>query len=361
LNRYLKKTGCKQMNIVSQKNKIFTPPEWFTQKAIWLSFPHNKIHLSSKLETAPDKDGLTLMKEFFWDFINIVLDFQDIKLLFDNEAMLMDNMDKISSFIHKPFKLSSLVVPNNDIWIRDFGPIFAQDKLTNEKVVVDFAFNAWGEKFPPWDKDNVLPAKVAEIEGLKIYSYDKFLEGGAIDYSAKSYLITTRQCVLNTNRNKNFTEKDFEDLMNEALGIEKLIWLDKGIANDHTDGHVDNTARFVDDKLVVLSYTENPESPNYEISKENLKTLEAFSELEIIKLPLPEPEGFIEKALAYSYANFVFLNGAIIVPTYNCPQDKLALEILGKLFPERKVIGFDSSLVIQQGGSLHCMSKQEFL
>ena len=273
----------------------------------------------------------------------------------------MENIDKLTSFAAKPFKLISLVIPNNDIWIRDFGPIFAIDKETEEKIVVDFAFNAWGEKFPPWDKDNVLPAKVGELEGLSVKSYDKFLEGGAIDYSEKGYLLTTRQCVLNTNRNKNFTEKDFEELLFNALGIKQVIWLDNGIANDHTDGHVDNTARFIDDERVVLSYTENPESPNYEISKENFKMLEAFSDLEVIKLPLPEPEGFLEKALAYSYANFVFLNGAIIVPTYNCPQDQQAIDILQELFPDRKVIGFDSSVVIQQGGSLHCMSKQEFM
>jgi agmatine deiminase len=346
---------------INKETLVRTPAEWLEQKTVWLSFPHNKIHLSSKLASEPDKDGLTLMKEFFWRFIDIVLDYQDIKLLFDTEAMLMENIDKLSSFAAKPFKLISLVIPNNDIWIRDFGPIFAIDKETEEKIVVDFAFNAWGEKFPPWDKDNVLPAKVGELEGLTVQSYDKFLEGGAIDYSEKGYLLTTRQCVLNTNRNKNFTEKDFEELLFNALGIKQVIWLDKGIANDHTDGHVDNTARFIDDERVVLSYTENPESPNYEISKENFKTLEAFSDLEVIKLPLPEPEGFIEKALAYSYANFVFLNGAIIVPTYNCPQDQQAIDILQKLFPDRKVIGFDSSLVIQQGGSLHCMSKQEFM
>jgi agmatine deiminase len=346
---------------INKETQVRTPAEWLEQKAVWLSFPHNKIHLSSKLASEPDKDGLTLMKEFFWRFIDIVLDYQDIKLLFDTEAMLMENIDKLTSFAAKPFKLISLVIPNNDIWIRDFGPIFAIDKETEEKIVVDFAFNAWGEKFPPWDKDNVLPTKVGELEGLTVQSYDKFLEGGAIDYSEKGYLLTTRQCVLNTNRNKNFTEKDFEELLFNALGIKQVIWLDKGIANDHTDGHVDNTARFIDDERVVLSYTENPVSPNYEISKENFKTLEAFSDLEVIKLPLPEPEGFIEKALAYSYANFVFLNGAIIVPTYNCPQDQQAIDILQKLFPDRKVIGFDSSLVIQQGGSLHCMSKQEFM
>ena len=346
---------------INRETKVYTPPEWLQQKAIWLSFPHNKIHLSSKLASEPSKDGLTLMKEFFWRFIDTVLDYQDIKLLFDTEAMLMENVDKLTRFAAKPFKLISLVLPNNDIWIRDFGPIFAIDKETEEKIVVDFAFNAWGEKFPPWDKDNILPATVGELEGLTVESYDKFLEGGAIDYSQRGYLLTTRQCVLNTNRNKNFTEKDFEELVFNALGIKQVIWLDKGIANDHTDGHVDNTARFIDDERVVLSYTENPASPNYEISKENFKTLEAFSDLEIIKLPLPEPEGFIEKALAYSYANFVFLNGAIIVPTYNCPQDQQAIDILQKLFPERKVIGFDSSLVIQQGGSLHCMSKQEFM
>jgi len=346
---------------IEQETKIYTPPEWLEQKAIWLSFPHNKIHLSSSLPDQPGKDGLSLMKEFFWNFIDIVLNYQDIKLLFDNEAMLMENMDKISSFAEKPFKLIALVIPNNDIWIRDFGPIFAIDKETQKKIVVDFAFNAWGEKFPPWDKDNVLPAKIAEREGLMLKSYDKFLEGGAIDYSHKAYLLTTRQCVLNENRNKNFTEKDFEELLFTALGIKKVIWLDKGIANDHTDGHVDNTARFIDDKRVVLSYTENPESPNYDISKENYASLSAYEDLEIIKLPLPEPEGYLQKALAYSYANFVFLNGAIIVPIYNCKQDKEALDILQKLFPDRKVIGFDSSLVIQQGGSLHCMSKQEFL
>ncbi|NQY80817.1 MAG: agmatine deiminase family protein [Candidatus Caenarcaniphilales bacterium] len=341
--------------------------EWEEQAAVWLAFPHNDNWQGISFDKTKFKSGLEAIQDFYFRLIDICLDYQDVKLIFNDEALMMSVIGKLASFSNKKFKLNSLVISNNDIWIRDYGPIFLyQDSDSGEqKVVADFVFNAWGGKFPPFDSDNAVPGAIALNQGIAFNAYFQILEGGAIDYSSDAKLITTKECVLNPNRNEDFIEYEFELMVQEALGIEKVLWLDRGLANDHTDGHVDNTARFISDKRVLLSYTNNKESPNYDICQKNYQALLNYKaeleDLEIIKIPIPEPEGFLESKLAYSYANFIFLNGALLVPIYNCEQDAEALEVFEKLFPERKVIGVDCSLLIQEGGSLHCMTKQEII
>ncbi len=341
--------------------------EWEKQSAIWLAFPHNQNWLKIDFDKSKFNTGLEAIQDFYFRLINICLDYQDVKLIFNNEALMMSVIDKLAAFADKKFKLHSLVIANNDIWIRDYGPIFLykESDSKKEKVIADFVFNAWGGKFPPYDSDNEVPAAISMNQKLAFNAYFQILEGGAIDYSSDKKLITTRECVLNPNRNQNFTEYEFELMVKESLGIEKVLWLDKGLAHDHTDGHIDNTARFISNNQIILSYTENPESPNYQISQKNYRALldykSELGDFEIKKIPIPEPEGFLDAKLAYSYVNFIFLNGAIIVPIYNCSQDKDTLEIFEELFPERDIIGFDSSLLIQEGGSIHCMTKQEIL
>ena len=365
------------MDGLKNELKFSLPGEWEQQAAIWLAFPHNDYWLGIDFDKNLLHSGLAAIQDFYFKLIDICLDFQNVKLIFNDESLMMSVIDKLASFSNEKFKLESLVIANNDVWIRDYGPIFlyqslvpdSQNKSVNlensKKVIADFVFNAYGGKFPPFDKDNAVPGAIALNQALPFHAYFQILEGGAIDYSSDSKLITTRECVLNSNRNQDFTEYEFELMVEDALGVEEVLWLDQGLANDHTDGHVDNTARFIANNKILLSCTENQQSLNYSISQKNYKQLlrykDKFPELEIIKMPIPEPEGFLESELAYSYVNFIFLNGAIVVPTYNCEQDSLALEIFQELFPERKVIGLDSSLLIQEGGSLHCISKQEIL
>lgn len=341
--------------------------EWEEQAAIWLAFPHSDNWLNLDIPQNYSGTGLQMIQEFYFSLIDICLDFQDLKLIFNNEALMLSVIDKLASFSNKKFKLHSLVIANDDIWIRDYGPIFLyrENDSLREKVIADFVFNAWGGKFPPFHNDNAVPAKISFNQSLAFNAYFQILEGGAIDYSSDAKLITTRECVLNSNRNEGFTEYEFELMVQEALGIEKVLWLDKGLANDHTDGHIDNTARFISNNQILVSFTDNPASPNYQISKENYQILLDYKaeleDLELIKIPIPEPDAFLESKYAYSYANFIFLNGAVLVPVYNCKQDLEALRIFNKLFPERKVISVDCSLLIQEGGSLHCITKQEII
>ena len=336
--------------IISNENEtqFSVPGEWEEQAAIWLAFPHNENWNGIDFDKTKFSSGLAAIQDFYFRLIDICLDYQDLKLIFKDEMLMMSVIDKLARFSNKKFKLSSLVIPNDDIWIRDYGPIFLykssnSNKSSNqvsEKVIADFVFNAWGGKFPPFDSDNAVPGAIALNQGIPFNAYFQILEGGAIDYSSDSKLITTKECVLNPNRNQDFTEYEFELMVNEALGVQSVFWLEQGLANDHTDGHVDNTARFVSNNQILVSFTENEESPNYEISSKNYKKLleyqSEFPDLEIIKMPIPEPENFLEDKYAYSYVNFIFLNGAIVMPAYNCKQDEIALSKLQELFLKEK-------------------------
>ena len=342
------------------------PAEWEKQASVWLSWPHNEKEWGKK--------RLPKIKEFYVKLIKIILQFQDVNLILADEELLGD----VKTLRATP--LRKIIIPNNDIWIRDYGPFFIERKgviarkhevLTkqspdvtrneiasvaalprNDVLIVDFEFNAWGDKFPPWDLDNNVPKQIALYKGCEIESYPIILEGGAVEFSGNGLLMTTEQCLLNKNRNKNIKKDQFEKILKSAFNVQDVIWLKSGLHGDHTDGHTDNVARFISEKKILLCTTKNKKDKNYETLQENLKCLKK-QKLELVEIPLPE-----EYDVA-SYANFIFVNGGIIVPTFNCDADEIALDIFKKLFPKRKIIGIDCFLLVQEGGGLHCMTKQE--
>lgn len=331
------------------------PAEWERQRTVWLSWPHNKKEWG--------KERLKKIREFYKKLIAIILRLQNVNLIFKDEELYKENINLFSNKKSK-FKCKKIIIPNNDIWIRDYGPFFLTQGL--EKLILDFEFNAWGGKFPPWDLDNKVPKNIALYLGIEnIESYPIILEGGAVEFSGDGLLLTTKQCLLNKNRNKSLKKEQIESILKYAFNIEEIIWLERGLEGDHTDGHIDDFARFVDKRKVLICQTNNTKDKNYEhlkYSKEYLKKwrhpLKGYK-LEIIELPLPDRINLKGKRLPNSYANFIYVNGGIVVPVFNCTTDKEALGIFKKIFPKRKIVGIDSSLLIEEGGGLHCMTKQE--
>lgn len=328
------------------------PAEWEKQHATWLSWPHN--------EKEWGKRRLVEIKKFYKRLIETILDFQDVNLILADEELLEETCYGMSQQKHK---LKKVIIPNNDLWIRDYGPFFIEKG--KKPLILDFKFNAWGEKFPPWDLDNNVPKQMALYLGYEIESYPIILEGGAVEFSSNGVLITTEQCLLNKNRNPNLSKNEIELILKSAFNIDEIIWLKRGLEGDHTDGHIDDVARFVGPREVLICSTDDKKDGNYEYLKESIEYLKNWKHpkkgysLKVTELPMPDRMELKKERLPNSYANFIFINGGVIVPQFNCKTDKAALEIFKKVFPDRKIVGIDCSLLIQEGGGLHCMSKQE--
>ena len=322
------------------------PAEWQDQHTVWLAWPHN--------EKEWGENRLPKIRKFYEKLISVILNFQDVNLIFPNEESLTEAEAIHELPLEKEHKLKKIIIPNNDVWIRDYGPFF----LSGQQII-GFNFNGWGGKYPPWDLDNQVPKEIATYLGEEIESYPMVLEGGAIESSGDGILMTTEECVFNKDRNKDLSKEKIELVLKSAFNIKEIIYLKHGLYGDHTDGHIDNVARFIGPKKVLACRSYNIKDVNFERLLENENKLKEHG-LEVIQLPMPEVETCRGKSLqAASYNNFIFVNGGIIVPTFNCKTDELALKIFSVLFPEKEVIGIDCSVLIQEGGGLHCITKQE--
>lgn len=264
-------------------------------------------------------------------------------------------------------------IPHRDIWLRDSGPIFVQHPGPGEAqaaapqlLAVNWEFNGWGDRFPA-QLDAQLPNAIAKHLGIEpeaLYRPGIVFEGGAIEVNGQGLGISTRQCLLAQNRNPSLDEAALENYLRDYLGIEQLIWLDRGLEGDHTDGHVDTITRFVGDRTVVTSICTDPEDANDGPLQQNLATLEQWRDrqgaLTVIPLPIPELRLYFEgDRLPLTYANFYIANGAVLVPTFDCAQDEPALAILRSAFPQRQVIGLPARGLFQGGGGFHCATQQQ--
>lgn len=349
----------------STQKKLFYPAEWQEQVAVWFAFPHNEDEWDAfEYESGSRLDAI---REFYYRLITLVLDFQNVNLIFPDQELFTKVQSKINKLtINKPFKLQIYIIPNNDIWIRDYGPFFMQGSH-GKKLALDFGFNAWGGKFSPWYLDDAVPKFIAEQCGYTYKEHSMILEGGSLEFNGEDLILTTEQCLLNDNRNPDLSHERIEQILKEEFSIEEIIWLKRGLEGDHTDGHIDDFARFIAANKIVICQTENIQDPNYQHLKESFDYLSKWRHpktnagLELITIPLPEPMKLEdhEEPLPCSYANFIFVNGGLVVPIFNSKHDQEALEILQKALPDRKVIGIDARVLIQEGGGIHCMSKQE--
>ncbi len=360
-----------QLKIINDKTPrelgFHFPAEFEQQEAIWLSWPHN-------VESWPDgKDGrkeIIKMLPQYCDFVAEISKHQRVNINVKNHAMKDESEAYLMETNADGKNIFYYFHPTNDAWCRDHGPAFVVNCKTKEKAIVDWGYNAWGGKYLH-DLDNQIPSLIARALNLPIFKPEIIMEGGSVDFNGQGTVITTSACLLNPNRNPHLSSGEIERYLMDYYGVSNVIWLNDGIVGDDTDGHVDDITRFVNSTTVVTAVEHRKSDANYKPLAENLEIL-AKAELEdggaitIIELPMPKPVYYANKymqrrqRLPASYANFLITNRVVVVPTFqDLKNDDKALSILQTVFPERRVVGIDSTNIIWGLGSFHCLSQQE--
>ena len=308
-----------------------------------------------------------MIRKFYVELIRNITEFQSVNLLLPTKNFLTD--EEKAALANRPFPVNFIVIKTNDIWIRDYGPFFLKRdcKRGNKKIIAETKFNAWGAKFPPWGLDNAIPQKIADKTGCPLTTSVPYIfEGGAIEVNGDGLGITTEDCLVGKNRNKVGDLKKVVKALCNAFGLRDLLVLPHGLHGDHTDGHIDNVARFVAKDRIVMCMTDNKRSPNTPILTEAMFIIEKWLKMhygetaKVDTLPLP-PQRTLDdgQILPASYMNYIYVNGGIIFPKYKSPNDAKAQKYFESVYPDRKIIGIDCRTVIEEGGSLHCMSKHE--
>ncbi|GAC1300905.1 MAG: agmatine deiminase family protein [Mucilaginibacter sp.] len=342
-------------NNTPKQNGFHFPAEWHPHIATWLSWPHKEESWPGKLE---------LVYPQYCEFIKVLTEGELVRINVADEQMAAFAKQQLSLVDVDLKRVEFFEFPTNDAWCRDHGPAFLINPQAKQKVIVDWGYNAWGNKYPPFDLDDVIPTKIGERFGLPVYHPGIVMEGGSVDFNGQGTVLTTTACLLNKNRNPHLNQQQIEAYLHNYYGAEQVLWLGDGIVGDDTDGHIDDITRFVNEDTVVTVIEENRQDENYHILQENLQALKTMrllngKQLNIIELPMPGPVYYDGQRLPASYANFYIANSAVIVPTYRSKNDDRALEILQTCFPGRKVVGIDSTHIIWGLGSFHCLSQQE--
>jgi len=331
------------------------PAEWEPQAAVWLSWPHNHATWPGQFRPVPAA---------FAAFVAAVSRFESVRI--NCAAPLQARAKQLCANAGADLaRVTFYNHPTNDAWCRDHGPIFVKDDQSGEVAVTDWTYNAWGGKYPPYDLDNKIPSRVARALKLRRFVNDMILEGGSIDVNGRGLLLTSEQCLLNKNRNPRHTRAQIEQNLRDYLGVRTVLWLGDGIAGDDTDGHVDDITRFFKPDGIVTCVEPNRRDPNHAPLAANLERLKSFRtpagrKFEIVALPMPGPFGFRGQRVPASYANFLVINGAVLVPNFRQPRrDAEAGAILRDCFPAREIVPIDCHHLIWGLGTLHCLSQQQ--
>ena len=325
--------------------------EWEPHAATWLAWPHKRESWPDKFEPIPP---------LYARFIRMLTKFEPVHVLAGGEPV----MAEARSLVGEISSVTLHNIPTNDAWTRDHGPTFLVGPPGSPPALVDWGYNAWGGKYPPFDLDDAVPGRIAEATGRRRFEPGIILEGGAIDSNGRGTILTTEQCLLNPNRNPHLKRADMERYLAEYLGAKKVLWLGEGIEGDDTDGHIDELARFVGERAVVAALEENRDDPNYCPLRENFERLGRMSDqdgqpLDVFALPMPRPVYYEGQRLPASYCNFYIANGVVIVPQFDDPADAKAAELLDRLLPGREVIGLPARDLVWGLGAYHCITQQE--
>jgi len=335
---------------------FYFPAEWYPHRATWLSWPHKEASWPGKIQSIykPYAQFIHEISLGEWVCINVLDNKmeEEAKKILSKESV---DLNKIQ-FFHNP---------TNDAWCRDHGPAFLINKSNpHKKALVSWLYNAWGNKYPPYNLDVQIPSKIGQILDIPVFRPEIIMEGGSVDFNGEGSLITTKSCLLNPNRNPNLGQAEIEQYLQSYYGVEQIIWLGDGIIGDDTDGHIDDLTRFVSSDHVITMVEWNKKDENYEALQENLDFLKSVKlingkPLKITEIPMPGPVIYEDIRLPASYANFYISNHSVIVPIFGDPHDEIALQKLRPLFPDRNVIGINSVDIIWGLGSFHCLSQQE--
>lgn len=342
-------------------SKFHIPAEWEKHEATWLGWPHNREDWPGKFTPIPWVYGEIAKKISEGENVHIIVE----------SAKHRQSAERVLNAAGvDPERVKFFILKTDRGWMRDSGPAFVKNK-SGETALVSFRFNAWA-KYSNYRKDEKLPAFISSgFKMKKIVPVHKgktvVLEGGSIDINGKGTLITTEECLMDDTvqvRNPGFTKEDYAEVFNNYLGIKNVLWLGKGIAGDDTHGHVDDLCRFVNKNTVVLVQEKKSSDPNYRPLKENRERLQDMrlengSKIEVIDLPMPEPVIFKGERLPASYANFYISNKNVLVPTFNDPNDRIALGILSEIFSDRQVVGIHAVDLVWGLGTIHCLTHEQ--
>ena len=331
------------------------PAEWEPQAAVWLSWPHNRATWPGQFRPIP---------YVFAEIVKQISRFEEVRI--NCAAKLQPRAKRLCAKAGVDMtRVKFYNHPTNDTWCRDHGPIFVKHRRNGEVAVTDWVHNAWGGKYPPYDLDNKIPPSIARALKMRRFENDMVLEGGSIDVNGAGLLLTSEQCLLNKNRNPRLFRSDIEQNLRDYLGVEQVLWVGEGIVGDDTDGHIDDITRFFKADGFITCVEPNRRDPNHKLLAENLERLRGFrtpagKKFEIVELPMPKPFGFRGQQVPASYANFLIINGAVLVSQFRQPRrDMAACEIIGHCFPDREVVPIDCYHLIWGLGTLHCISQQQ--
>ncbi len=335
------------------------PAEWEAHDATWIAWPHN-------VEDWPDRFGP--IPFVYAEIVRHLHASEMVHVLVNDAEHENEARTILSRFAVDMQRVRFFHIPTNRVWTRDYAPIFLVNSV-GRVGMTDWHFNGWA-KYPNWQQDDAVPGKIQQLFDLPSWQptvRDRrvVLEGGSIDVNGQGLLLTTEECLLDTvqQRNPGLTRQEIETVLADYLGVRKVLWLGRGIAGDDTHGHVDDLARFVGPTTIATVIEDDRGDANYEALQENLERLRGMTDLDgkpltIVPLPMPAPVYFEGQRLPASYANFYIANDRVLVPTFNDPRDRQALNILAELFPTRMVVGIHAVDLVWGLGTLHCLTQQ---
>lgn len=334
----------------------YFPAEFAPHHATWLSWPHKEASWPGKIEA---------IYPVYAQFIKLLAEGERLHINVSDEKMKEKALIHLQQAHADLNNIEFFLHPTNDAWCRDHGPAFLVNPAAEiPKIIVDWGYNAWGGKYPPFDLDDNIPTLIAQHYNIPVVYPGIVMEGGSVDFNGKGTVLTTTACLLNENRNPHLKQKEIEEHLYNFYGVDNILWLCDGIIGDDTDGHIDDITRFVNSDTVVTVVESDRKDENYVPLRENLKNLskmrlENGKQINIVELPMPAAVVYEDMRLPASYANFYIGNKYVIVPVFEDKNDDKALDILQKCFSDRKVVGLNSIDIIWGLGSFHCLSQQE--
>jgi agmatine deiminase len=337
------------------------PAEWAQHAATWIAWPHNPEDWPGKFQPIP---------WVYADIVRHLSSVEDVHILVNDAGAQKRAKSILKRAGADLTRVRFHQWPTNRVWTRDSGPIFVRKAATGETAITNWKFNAWA-KYDDWQLDNQIPEHAARLLELPAWAphvgnHRVVLEGGSIDTNGAGLLLTTEECLLSEvqQRNPGLSKSDLEKVFHDYLGIDQVLWLNRGVAGDDTHGHIDDITRFVGENVIVTVTEPNPEDENHLPLAENLDRLRSARNLhgkpfEVVELPMPAPVIFEGQRLPASYGNFYIANKLVLVPTFNDPNDRHALNTLAALFPDREIVGIHCGDFIWGLGALHCMTQQQ--
>lgn len=337
----------------------YMPAEWHQHEGTWLSYPHNEDSWPGKIETIFTSYHL---------FVKVLAEQEEVHINVEDDAMQQQVTSALQRIRTQMEHIHFHQFKTNDAWCRDHGPAVLLHREEGKRGIVNWNHNAWGGKYP-YELDTEIPVRIYEHlseeapESWQLFEPGIVMEGGSIDVNGVGDLLTTTSCLLNPNRNPHLSQGQIEDYLRGYYGVENIIWLGEGIVGDDTDGHVDDLSRFVNEDTIITAIEDNRWDDNYQPLQGNLKRLNSCrlangKQPNVVELPMPDIVVYEDQRLPASYANFYIANDKVIFPTYKCMNDTEAAYILEECFPNREIIGIDSTDIIWGLGSFHCLSQQ---